>query len=630
VRDAQISTTGKSWTASARRLVCAASASALIAGQVPLGVLSPAVAQAAIMTRADYESCQAQDETGFRRAIEALTLKGLQTGLGSVDYRGVVADEWRRMSFDEIIDKQVDVAIAEVRQETSWGRLIQSLGSAEEAQRIATAVAERTFRSEPIKNALDTLSSGMGRALAKRIELAIADTADPAQQCMQAFLGPRYGSTVARVVARNAGKEYAIDSSRAGASVSTTSVLAEGAEGLTGAVILLVRRQLANMAQRVGARMVGSVLSRVVSAVAGGVGVVLIAKDLWEFRNGVLPIVASEMKSRETKEKVQVELASAIKEQIGENLKDIAGKTAERVVEVWQEFRRAHAKVLNLADTHAAFKQFMDRVKPEALGRLDEVVGLIAAQEGDAGVIRRLENGTLDAAVNKLPAAALDIAREARSLEIGLGWAAIAGDEIGRVHELELHRRAKPDSFTKASLARLLSVGDKTAIMRLAAQTPAVRETLFELDARDLRNLGRALSEAELASLAGYLTGLDRVSGQRILRSVADTPARMQLLAGQRVRDAIVASRDQAAAVGMMLASDGVPDPWQVAEHARLVLDGRVAPILLWEKHPVFIGAAAFGLLVLLALLKRLIFGRRPAVIVERRSEAPPIRSARR
>ena len=116
-------------------------------------------------------------------------------------------------------------------------------------------------------------------------------------------------------------------------------MLIEGGEGIAGTVVLVVRRQLANMASRIGQRIVGSILSRLVSVVAGGVGLVLIAKDIWDFRHGVLPIVATEMKSKETKDKVREELAKSIAEQINDSVKEISEKTAERVVEIWLEFR---------------------------------------------------------------------------------------------------------------------------------------------------------------------------------------------------------------------------------------------------------------------------------------------------
>jgi hypothetical protein len=66
-------------------------------------------------------------------------------------------------------------------------------------------------------------------------------------------------------------------------------------------------------------------------------------------------------------------------------------------------------------------------------------------------------------------------------------------------------------------------------------------------------------------------------------------------------------------------------------EHARYVLDGKVAPILLWEKHPAFLAAVAIMALTLLMMFKRLVFGRRAKVVVQRveasKSNAPPIKT---
>ena len=77
---------------------------------------------------------------------------------------------------------------------------------------------------------------------------------------------------------------------------------------------------------------------------------VLIAKDIWEFRNGVLPIVATEMKSKSTKDLVETELAKSISDQINEHTREIAAATADRIIEIWREFRRGHAKVVELAE----------------------------------------------------------------------------------------------------------------------------------------------------------------------------------------------------------------------------------------------------------------------------------------
>lgn len=591
---------------------CFAAAALLIAQ-------APTVRAATTITRADYEACQARDEQGFRAAIEALTLKGLQAGLANLDYRPLVADEWRREKFGLLIDKQVDEAIAQVRDESTWFQLWSSLASRERAQELATAAAERVYRSDAIKTGIDRIATGVGKEIGKRIELAVIDAAGPAMQCMQTFLRRRYGRTVAGAVSADAGRAYSVDPAKGGVQVTPGRVLIEGKEAIAGVVLLVVRRQLSRMAARIGQRVIASVLSRVVSAVAGVIGAVLIAKDIWDFRHGVLPIIAEEMKSKTTKDKVRDEIAGTISRHVNASLDDIADKTAGRVVEIWLEFRRAHAKVLELAERNEAFKRLLDTIGPADLARLDEVTALVLASEGEAGIVRRLGDGTLNLAVSALPPAALDIARETRSLETALRWSAVAGDSLAKVVEHEIHRRSAPEAFTKASLQRLLELEDRLAVTRLAALPPAPRDALFELERDTLVKLARALDEPQLASLARYLTGLETASARRLLSVVARSPSRMADLASPRVREAIIASPDQAAALAMMLrAGSPLPDPSALSAHTRLVLDGRVRPVLLWEKHGVVLVAAALLGLMLLLMLKRLIFGTRPRIIVQR------------
>ncbi len=301
-----------------RPVVSGITAAALVFAQLP-------TAQAAsAMTRAEYEACQARDEQGFRVAVEALTRRSLEAGIAGFDYKAVVNDEWRRGNLDDVIDRQVDQAIGELRDESSWIQLWGTLASQQKARELATTAAERVYRSDAMKTALEGVATGIGKEIGKRIELATVDTAGPATQCVQAFLGPRYGATIARIVATGTGREYGVDPVKGTAQVSTGQVIVEGTDALAGTVVLLVRRQLANMASRIGQRVVGSILGRLVSMVAGGVGLVLIAKDIWDFRHGVLPIIGTEMKSKETKDKVREELAKSVSEQIGESIKDIS------------------------------------------------------------------------------------------------------------------------------------------------------------------------------------------------------------------------------------------------------------------------------------------------------------------
>jgi hypothetical protein len=576
-----------------------------------VGQVAPAFATETL-TKSEYEACKARDEPAFRAAIGAISIRALKSGIANVDFRAIVGDEWRRGGLDEIVDKRVDLAVEEVREETSWANLLQSLASQQKAQELATAIAERVYRSDAMKTALETLAVGVGREVGKQIQFATEDAAEPTLACLKAFVGARYGATVARAVAGDANKGNTFDPNDAAAQVSPGAVLRQSGAGIAGAAILLMRRQLANMTRRVGQRIVGAVLARLVSIVAGGVGLVLIAKDIWDLRHGVLPIIATEMKSKDSKEKVQDELAKTFAEQISAHVDEIGAATADRVVDIWREFRNAHAQALQLAARNDQFKAFIDSQPPEKLARLDEVVSLVVTSEGEAGLLKRLDDGSLNEAINVLPAPAMQIARETRSIDTGLQWYALAGDQLPQVVDLDIHRRTAPDMLTKASLQRILALDDRLAITRLVGVDRDARDTLFELPTSELKSLARSLTENELATLARYLTGLQKEPRERILRAVAADPTKMQSLASDRVRTAVVASADQTAAVGMMLRSDAALNPKAIVEDVALVSGGRVSPILLWEKHPAVIVAGMIVLLILLLMLRRLLFaGRR-------------------
>jgi hypothetical protein len=596
-----------------KRAISAISIIALIAAQTAPAWAQqpPPPAQTDQFTRSDYEACQTKQEDSFREAIRTITLKALKRGTANLDYLAIVTDQWRAGGFDAIVDQRVDIAAAQVRDETAWSELLKSLAYRKQAQELAKATAERTYRSTAIKAALEELATNVGREIGSSIVLTTADAAEPAQRCLKAYLGPRYGSTVARSVNQQAGAAFKIDPKLSQAKVSKGRLLLETSAGITGAVLLLVRRQMARMAQQIGQRIVGSILGRLVSVVAGGVGIVLIAKEFWELRHGVLPIVAKEMKSANSKAKVREELAKSIKEQIDSHLDELASRTADKIVDIWHGFRRAHAKVVQLAERDAAFKAFVDTASPAQLPRLDEIVALILDHEGPDAVGKRLENGTLQTALNKMPPLGMQIAREQQSLSKALAWSALAGDLLPKVIAFDVHKHTKPDAMSRAGLVRILALDDRLAITRVAGIDGDARTILLEMERANLVTLARTLTETELQNLARYLTGLEPDASQRVLRVIGASPAKMRNIATTQIRDGILASRDQAAAIGMMLSDTPIFDVVSIYRHVEMVWLGRVNPVLIWAKHPGVVIALAVLLIIVLSMLRSLLFGRR-------------------
>ena len=105
----------------------------------------PPSAHAQAESRAEYEACQSRDEASFRAAIAALTIQALQKGLAGMDYKPLVAEAWSRNEVDLILARRIDEAIEELRQESSWLALIESLASKDAAEKLSTSAAERVF-----------------------------------------------------------------------------------------------------------------------------------------------------------------------------------------------------------------------------------------------------------------------------------------------------------------------------------------------------------------------------------------------------------------------------------------------------------------------------------------------------
>ena len=126
---------------------------AIVTSQVAL----PASA-AEVISRADYEACQARDDAGLRAAVVTIATDAITNGTKNIDYKALVAEQWRENNLDQIIDAQVDSAVQEVTNETSWSDRLKSLTNAEKSQELATSVAERVYRSDAVKAAIESLA----------------------------------------------------------------------------------------------------------------------------------------------------------------------------------------------------------------------------------------------------------------------------------------------------------------------------------------------------------------------------------------------------------------------------------------------------------------------------------------
>ena len=69
----------------------------------------------------------------------------------------------------------------------------------------------RVRGGSPRPRRLEQLATEVGKEIGAAIVLTTSEAARPAQRCLNAYLGPRYGSTVARSVNRDANAAFEID-----------------------------------------------------------------------------------------------------------------------------------------------------------------------------------------------------------------------------------------------------------------------------------------------------------------------------------------------------------------------------------------------------------------------------------
>mgnify|MGYP003693722433 CR=1 FL=1 len=180
-------------------------------------------------------------------------------------------------------------------------QLLQPLASAGKAQEsLRPRIAERVYRSGGHKKAIEEMATGVGREVGKRIEAAAADPRrlrGPLSACRR-FSGGATGPTAAGDRQRRCRPPTQRRSSQAWrAGFDRPGPCSGAVEGVAGADYF-GQRDASSPPSRRGLR-------RISRLGAGPVGFGVVCgwgrprpgrQDIWDFRHGVLPIVAEEMK----------------------------------------------------------------------------------------------------------------------------------------------------------------------------------------------------------------------------------------------------------------------------------------------------------------------------------------------
>ncbi len=576
-------------------------------------LLLPGIALAQPLTQPRFEDCSALPEGEFRAAIERGTQAQFAASLPSADASTVVVRQWRLLEMDALIQRLGREAHAQVAADAGYVRRMISNYSPGTAEELARAFNAKLYESPEFKARFEQLVAAIGADLAQRVAQAGAAAQDEARRCVRGFLGGRYSATVAEALLVTLRPNLALGSGPA-VDLATTTTL-NTARALTGAAILVMRGALEGIVERIVVRSAGVLAGSLAKRLVPVLGTALFAWDLVFGADGVLDEVEKQLAGDDSRQAIREGLAASLREAASREAAAAAAATADEVNRQWTEFRGQHAKVLELAEREPAFRAFLADIPPDHFAPLARLVDMLLRQGGDAAVAAARADGTLARAA-RLPEPGVVIALARQSLPEALAWADLAGANLAAVAQLEVFRQARPEEFTAESLARLLGIGQPVAVAALLRLPPAQRSlVLAALPLETLRSLALNLpsspgAEPPMAVLAAMLDALPAPEhANALVQALLRKPALILTLADPGTRRAVLSgSAEPMLALDLLARETAAWDVRRMLADVELVLDGRVAPQLLWQKYTaagsVLAAVAVVALLVLSRLLK--------------------------
>ncbi len=563
------------------------------------------------------EECRDLSDPQVRQRIRILTQTALDAELKRINFQKMVEKQWYATHMNERLDIEVDDAVRVLRADTNVLVRAYSNISQETAQKLAIAVADRTFSSESFKIGLNDIAVGVGNEFGQRIESAAGRVAEPLIACVRSALQTRYGSAVAEVFTQETEGDTRVNTETGSAKISTTDLAVHGAGAISGIVLIVSRRIIARMTMSIGRRVAGAVATRLAASFVGLLGLALLINDLVEVSEGVFPIIADRMKSEDAEKLIREEIAKSIETDLRKQTNQIADVTADKIYSFWLDFKQKYDVLLGLAEKNPAFAAFLKDRRIGQLGRLGQLVSLLSGQEGEESVLRRVKDGSLALALLELDDTGVSLAVSLKSLDQALAWSQLAGAKLVEAIKFGIPQNVKPSGLTKSQLSGLLSFNDRKKALRVARLDNTAREAILSLPPDDLKKLTRRLSADELEALGFYLSRLEKPLAANVLQTVNRNPDVMQNLSHKAVQNAILSSRDQSSAVSMLLRDNSVLNFSHISGDFSAVSEGRVHYRIFLERYWGGLLGVLFLLVLVLLWFRRTFAIRQRTIIVK-------------
>ena len=574
------------------------------------------------------QDCSAVAEDTLQSELNTVTQGIFAAALAAIDLEAIVARHWVTLQMDDAVAEAVDLAVQRVQSETDLWNQFLSGWSPDKAQELTLAVATYTFDAPTFRARMDALSAAVSQDVAGQVAAASAEGASAALYCLQTFIGRNYSQALVNAfeerVQAATGSAGLLDSEELSPNILQMVGEHQMALGGVGVIIVaqITRKIVTSIAQRISQRVAGKVVGRVLGKagstiipLAGWIiGGGMIAYDLWESREGALPQISASLQGPEVADGIREEIAASIRPELEAEIPGLARTVANDLFVEWRETKRNIRQVLDLAAANPPFAAILESMtSSEQVARLVDLVGIVQENGGEAALQQAIADGSLLAVVN-LPAGAVTLAAESGALQSALDWHNAVGGRLDDVVALELYKGRTPETVDLQQLDKLLALGDKTAVARLALVNPAQLNALLALPSANLTPLATTLAPDDLAWLGDVLPTVTAEQANALVARVLSQPAVVGALRPLGDLGAVLAGRSIDDAITFVAGPKGLADFWA---DAATVAAGSVPPGLFVAKHGVWPTVGMLALLLLLALVAVRVFYGLGAWLVE-------------
>ena len=265
------------------------------------------------------------------------------------------------------------------------------------------------------------LATGVAKDAGAQIEAATAKVSNPIVACVQTALQSRYGGAIAQVFAQESQKNLEAKAEQPAVKIGTSDLVLNNAASISGIVLIVTRSVIASLVESIGSRIAGVVASRIVSSVAGLIGLALIAKDIYEAGRGRIsdccrPHESPMRRKRSSRTRSARRSRPISRQQVG----TIAQETADRIYSVWLDFKQKYKLLLSLSEKNPAFAECLKDTRLDQLSKLGQIVEILYGSEGENRIFERAADGSLSKALLDLSDAGLAIAADRKSIDEAL------------------------------------------------------------------------------------------------------------------------------------------------------------------------------------------------------------------